>query len=101
MRHRLEQLAAQLGQAVEGQTASSSPESARRIAQFSFASPGGALARSASCGRPSVLTKIAVLLGVGRGRQDHVGAVRAPVAVAALIDDERARRRCRPRRRRG
>ena len=31
--------------------------SARKIAQFSLASPGAKLARNASCGRPSVFTK--------------------------------------------
>ncbi len=33
-------------------------DSARRIAQFSRASPGGNPARFAICGRPSVLTKM-------------------------------------------
>ncbi len=36
--------------------APNSAESARRIAQSSRASPGGKPARSALCGRPSVLT---------------------------------------------
>jgi hypothetical protein len=41
----------------QGWVAPISADSARRIAQFSRASPGGKLARNASCGRPSVLTK--------------------------------------------
>ena len=67
-------------------------DSARRIAQFSRASPGGNPARFAICGRPSVLTKMPRLLGPGRARQDHVGPVRPAVAVAALVDHERPRR---------
>ena len=45
----------------------------------------------------------AVLLGIGRARQDHVGARRAAIAVVALIDHEGLgpdRARCRTRRRR-
>jgi hypothetical protein len=30
----------------------------------------------------------ALFLGIGGGRQDDIGAVRAPVAVAALVDHE-------------
>ena len=44
----------------QGSVAPSSADSARRIAQFSFASPGGKPARCASCGRPSVFTKVAL-----------------------------------------
>ena len=38
-----------------------------------------------------MFTKEALLLGIGRARQDHIGPVRAAVAMAALIDHEGAR----------
>ena len=67
----------------------SAADSARRIAQFSRASPGGKPARFAICGRPSVLTKMPDSSVQAAARQDHVRPVRAAVAVAALVDHER------------
>ena len=76
----------------------STSDSARRIAQSSRASPGGKLARLAHL-HPALRVHIgAGLLGIGGARQDHVGAMRAAVAVRA--DDRRRRRRARRRFRR-
>ena len=74
-----------------GWVAPISAESARRIAQFSRASPGGKLARNASCGRPSVFDEKPRLLRIGGRRQDHVGPVRTTIPVRALVDHERPR----------
>ncbi len=46
----------QLREAVEGSFWPRTSESARRIAQSSFASPGGKTARFVAWGRPSMLT---------------------------------------------
>ena len=101
MRMRREQRCAQLRRACRTAACCPAPrDSARRIAQSSRASPGGKTARSAMLHAAFGVDVGAVLLGVGGARQDHVGAVRAAVAVVPLIDDEGCRARCRSRRRR-
>ena len=58
------------------------------IAQSSRASPGAKPARLPIWTRPSVLTQVTGLFGIGRTRQDDVGAMRAFVAMRTDIDGE-------------
>ena len=80
--------------------APSTSDSARRIAQSSRASPGGNAARFGHLHAALGVDVGAGLFRIGGARQDHVGAMRAAVAMGAEIDDEGARPRCRSRRRR-
>ena len=70
----------------------STSDSARRIAQSSRASPGGNEARAGHLHAALGVDVDAGLFGVGRAGQDHVGAMRAAIAMRADIDDEGARR---------
>ena len=73
-----------------GSRCPSTSDSARRIAQSSRASPGGNDARARHLHAALGVDVDAGFFRIGRTRQDHVGAMRAAVAVAADIDDEGA-----------
>ena len=81
---------AQLAEIVIRQRLPSTSDSARRIAQSSFASPGGNAARVRALHPALEIDVEAFLLRIGGARQDDIGIVRAGVAMAALIDDEGA-----------
>ncbi|MBA7473631.1 hypothetical protein ES707_08972 [subsurface metagenome] len=90
MRHRLEDRLPQLRQRVEGQLAA---EHIRKCADDrpSLARLARRKGGTISHLRPALGVDVdAALFGIGRTRQDHVGAMRAAVAMGADVNDEGA-----------